>query len=927
MERDNSKKEEPESAPVIPEALIIGAGIAGMQAALDIADKGFQVHLVEKEPSIGGHMAQLDKTFPTLDCSACIITPKMVDTANHPNIHLHTYSEIMSIEGKAGDFKVTLRKKPRYVNMAKCTACADCVSQCPVTLPNEFDLKLGNRKAIYVPFPQAVPLKYTIDSKGTAPCAATCPAGIHVQGYVALTGAGKYSEALALIRKDLPLPGVLGRICPHPCESECNRKDLDEPLSICQLKRFLADRVKTEIPPQHEEPKDEPVAIVGSGPAGLTAAAFLAQKGYAVTVFEALPVMGGMLYTGIPAYRLPREVLKEEIEIIRNYGVQIKTNSPIGPSVTFDHLFGEGFRAIFLAVGAHRDQKMGIPGEDHPRVIPGVIFLRRTNLGQKVDVGDRVAVIGGGNVAIDAARAALRLGAREVKIIYRRTRAEMPAYAEDVDEAEEEGIQFQFLASPTEVISNESGTVMLRCIRMELGEPDASGRRRPVPIQGSGFDMEVDTILPAIGQTADLSFLKGSEIETTSRGTIKVDPVTLQTSRKEIFAGGDAVTGPGIAVEAVASGKEAAVSIDRYLRGQDLYKDRTTPSPKKTSFRDIYLGQPRTPRERVASIPLEERLRTFSEVRTGWTEEEAKREALRCLSCGGCSDCGECEKYCRPGAIAYDMKEETIELHVGSIVVTTGFDPFDPKLKPEFGYGTYPNVLHGLELERLCSASGPTKGEILIQGKKPKDVVFIHCVGSRDKTVGNDYCSRVCCMYTGKQAHLVRDKIPGARITILYMDVRAFGKGFEEFYERVQKEGIVYRRGNPSEVYRKNGKLIVRGEDTLLGEPFELEADLVVLASGLVPRKEDDRMKNMLGLEKSPDRFYAELPGLDPIRTNVEGVFLAGCCQGPKDIPDTVAQASGAAALACTVLVKGRKSENCRVRSPNAPDEAVGVQT
>jgi heterodisulfide reductase subunit A len=246
---------------------------------------------------------------------------------------------------------------------------------------------------------------------------------------------------------------------------------------------------------------------------------------------------------------------------------------------------------------------------------------------------------------------------------------------------------------------------------------------------------------------------------------------------------------------------------------------------------------------------------------------------------------------------------------VGSIILATGFDPFNPKLKPEFGYGIYPNVLHGLELERLCSASGPTKGEILIGGKKPKEVVFIHCVGSRDKTVGNEYCSRVCCMYTAKQAHLMRDKLPGSRITVLYMDVRAFGKGFEEFYERVQKEEILYRRGNPSEVYRKNGKLIVRGEDTLLGEPFEMEADLVVLASGLVPRKEDDIMKDLIGLEKSSDRFYAEAPGLDPIMTKVEGVFLAGCCQGPKDIPDTVAQASGSASLACAVLVKGRKLE------------------
>jgi len=440
--------ENPEQRDMVPEALVIGAGIAGMQAALDIAEKGFKVHLVEKDPSIGGHMAQLDKTFPTLDCSACIITPKMVDTANHPNIHLLTSSEVIEVMGRSGNFKVKIRKKPIYVFPERCTGCGECIEACVLKkgVPSEFNEGLSKRRAIYIPFPQAVPLKATIDPKS----------------------------------------------------------------------------------------------------------------------------------------------------------------------------------CLFISRG--------------------------------------------------------------------------------------------------------------KC--------------------------------------------------------------------------------------------------------------------KKT-----------------------------------------------------------CVQACKAEAINFDQKEEIIELNVGAIVVATGFDLFNPKLKPEFGYGIYPNVLHGLELERLCSASGPTQGEIVIEGKEPKDVVFIQCVGSRDKTVGNEYCSRVCCMYTAKQAHLLRDKIPDARITVLYMDVRAFGKGFEEFYERVQKERIIYRRGNPSEVYRKNGKLVVRGEDTLLGEPFELEVDLVVLASGLTPRKEDELLKDILRLGKSSDRFYAEASVLDPIVTGVEGVFLAGCCQGPKDIPDTVAQASGAASLSCAILAKGRNRE------------------
>ena len=739
---------------VIPEVLVIGAGIAGMQAALDIADKGFKVHLVEKDPSIGGHMAQLDKTFPTLDCSACIITPKMVDTANHPNINLLTYSEVVRIEGKAGHFKVTLRKKPRYVDTSKCTACADCVAQCPVTLPNEFDMGLGKRKAIYISFPQAVPLKYTIDRRGTPPCTATCPLYCNAQGYVALISQGKFKEALALVREKLPFPGILAYVCSHPCERECKRIEEDYPISICDLKRSLVDHVEEpESVFRPSEEKSQKVAIIGSGPSGLTAAFDLRKMGYPVTLFEAKNEIGGLLTHGFPSYRLPRQVIEKDFSVIEKMGVEIRLNTEAGKDISPEKLY-QSFDAIYIATGMAGAESM-------VRIFKG---LKRTR-----------------------------------------------------------------------------------------------------------------------------------------RGTIRVDPVTLAAGPKGVFAGGDLVTGPGTIVESMAHGRKAAISIDRYLRGEDLSQGRESEGSQISPLRSTLPDSKREEREAPPDM--------VKPLRTGLTLEEAMAEAKRCLNCGGCSDCGECAKYCQPKAVVYGMDEEKMELDVGAIILATGFDPFDPKRKPEFGYGVYPNVLHGLELERLCSASGPTKGEILIQGKKPKEVVFVHCVGSRDKAVGNEYCSRVCCMYTAKQAHLLRDKIPDAHITVLYMDVRAFGKGFEEFYERVQKEHIIYRRGNPSEVYRKNGKLAVRGEDTLLGEPFELEADLVVLAGGLMPRKEDDLLKDMLGLEKSKDRFYAEAPGLDPIMTGVEGIFLAGCCQGPKDIPDTVAQASGAASLACALLSEGRRQK------------------
>ncbi|MBM4465445.1 MAG: CoB--CoM heterodisulfide reductase iron-sulfur subunit A family protein [Chloroflexi bacterium] len=431
---------EAERSKVSPAALVIGGGIAGIQAALDIADAGFKVYLVEREPSIGGRMAQLDKTFPTLDCSACILTPKMVDVGRHPNIELLTYSEVVDFHGQVGDFWVRVKKKPRYVHEELCTGCGLCVEACVwKKIPSEFDAGVAMRSAAYIQFPQAVPLKAVIDEK-------TC------------------------------------------------------------------------------------------------------------------------------------------------------------------------------------------------------LYLARGKCGRK------------------------------------------------------------------------------------------------------------------------------------------------------------------------------------------------------------------------------------------------------------------CEQACERGAIDFEMKEELVDLRVGAVIVATGFDPFDPHLKPELGYD-YPNVITGLEFERLSSASGPTRGKISLNGKEPKDVVFIQCVGSRDQTVGHEYCSRVCCMYTAKQAHLVEERIPEANVTVFYMDVRAFGKGFEEFYDRVKREGVMYRRGSVSEIYKRGDRVVVRAEDTLLGEPLEMEADLVVLATGIVPRADVKDVAALLNLEGSPDGFFAEAhPKMRPVDTLNDGIYLAGCCQGPKDIPDTVAQAKAAASSAIVVL-------------------------
>ena len=424
--------------------LVIGAGIAGMQAALDIADAGFKAYLVEREPSIGGRMAQLDETFPTLDCSSCILTPKMVSVGGHPNIELLTYSEVVQLEGEVGDFRVKVRRKPRYIDADKCTGCGICAENCRLKgrIDSEFNVGMDKRSAAYVPFPQAVPLKYTIDSE--------------------------------------------------------------------------------------------------------------------------------------------------------------------------------------------------------------------------------------------------------------------------------------------------------RCLMVQKGK---------------------------------------------------------------------------------------------------------------------------------------------------------------------CGKSPPCRDECPAGAVDFDQQEEIVDLQVDSVVVATGFDPFDPHLKPEYGYGLYDNVITGLQFERLSSASGPTYGEIKLNDREINDVVFIQCVGSRDRTLGNAYCSRVCCMYTAKHAHLVREKLPDARVTVFYMDIRAFGKGFEEFYDRVREEQVLYRRGNPSEIYARGNRLVVKAEDTLLGQPVEVEADLVVLAIGLVPRADTQALAELLGLSSSEDGFFQEAhPKFRPTETDVSGVFLAGCCQGPKDIPDAVAQGKAAAASAIVIM-------------------------
>lgn len=481
----------------------------------------------------------------------------------------------------------------------------------------------------------------------TAPCRNGCPAHVDIPMYLGMIKAGIYEASLAVIREKTPLAGVLGRVCVHPCEANCRRQPLDDALSIRVLKRFVADFELKNRPSlavmDSLKPAGEKVAVIGAGPAGLNAAYNLARKGYRVTIFEALPVAGGMLAVGIPSYRLPWDILNAEIDLVKSLGVEIKLNTRIGEEITFEQLHGDGYAAILIATGLHDSATMGVEGEDagYKGFFPGVEYLRRVNLEQEIELGRRAAVIGGGNVAMDCARSSLRLGIEEVYLVYRRSRAEMPANEAEIIAAEEEGVKFHLLANPTRILAEDGRVVGMECIRMELGEPDSSGRRRPVPVEGSEFILDVDMVIPAIGQVADLSFLSGnSPVEVTGRGVIQADSLTMATTAPGVFAAGDAVLGARTVVEAVASANKAAEAIGSYLR---TGKAAASPRTIMESFvEQIGVYDPdekppligNRPREEEECLPVAERIQGFCEAELGFDgPPTALREAERCACC------------------------------------------------------------------------------------------------------------------------------------------------------------------------------------------------------------------------------------------------------------------------------------------------------
>jgi heterodisulfide reductase subunit A len=674
-----------------PATLIVGGGITGITAALELAEGGNKVYLVDREPSIGGHMAKIDKTFPTLDCSACILTPKMSDVGNHPNIELLTYSEVESVDGYIGNFSVAVRKKTSYVN-DKCTACSDCEEICPVHVASEFDEGLGTRTAIYRPFPQAIPNTYTLTkTEDVSQCVAGCPIHQNAHGYISLISQGKYEEAVDLIVEDNPLPGICGRACAHPCEDVCDRGNVDEPISIAYLKRFAMDQVGDYELKRPEREQTQRVGIVGAGPSGLACAYDLRKNGYQVKIFEALPTAGGMLTVGIPEYRLPREHLQKEIGKIEDLGVKFQFNTEVGKDITLKELESK-FDAVYIATGAHAERNIGVPGEDLDGVLSGIKFLRDVRLGNKIELGENVITVGGGDSAIDAARTAKRLGAKNVTMVYRRSRKEMPAEFYEIEEAIHEGIKIEFLTNPV-VIKGDKAVQEVTLQRMKLGAPDESGRRRPIPIEGSEYDVPCDNLIITIGQRPEIGSL---ELKTKEWGGVEVNEITLQTSRKKVFAGGDCVVGPDTIVGAMALGKKAAESIHRMFNNLDMYEGREREGAYFSKIKVDLTGRKKARRELVPTLPLEER-DGFKEVNLGFTEEQAQREANRCLHCSICCDCHLCETVCQPEAIDYDMKDETVFLNVGNIIIATGYELFDARRIPQYGYGRLDNVFTSLE--------------------------------------------------------------------------------------------------------------------------------------------------------------------------------------------------------------------------------------
>lgn len=900
------------SAPTKYDALVVGSGIGGMESALKLGDMGYKVLVVEKEPSVGGKMILLSKVFPTLDCASCISTPKMGATIHHPNIDVLTYAEVEGIrgDGNGGGYHATIRQKPKFIDEAACTGCRQCEMACNVAVPDEYNADMVSRRAAFIAFPQAVPKKAVISREGVSPCTYECPAGIKAHGYVARVRSGEYEQAFDLVLETTPLVGSLGRACYAPCEGECTRGELEGALPIRRLKRFIADRRYGGEPRAMERPEQngKKVAVVGSGPAGLTAAWQLARKGYGVKIFEAAERPGGMLALGIPAYRLPNDVVDDDVGNVTAMGVEIETGVKVEDPAK---LKDDGFDAVLVATGTHKAAQLHVPGEDKDGVMSALKFLADVKLGKSADLsGRKVLVVGGGNVAIDAARTARRLGAAEVHQASLECCDDMPAHDFEVEEAKAEGIILHDGMGVHELLGGRA--VETATLKVCTCVFDPAGKFAPEYDETKKETVDCDVVIVAAGMGADTASFG---LETNADRTVKADRGTLQTATPHIFAAGDVVTGPTMITTAVGQGRRAAFMMDRYLQGEALDADafdEALPVADKESVlarQDVYdRREPFESHAAMSAAPTD-----FSETEAPMTEDEAFLGASRCLDCGVCSECHACVDVCPADCIDFSMREEEIEVAVDAVVLATGFRLFPADAKPEYGYGKFANVITGMQMDRLLAPTRPFNSVVRPgDGKVPDRIAFILCTGSRDAQVGNPLCSRICCMYSIKHNQLIMGALPLADVTVHYMDVRAVGKGYDEFYKQAVDMGSQFIKGRVAKITEKDdGDLIVRYEDIEGdGGIVEAEYDMVVLAVGVQPNTQVAGLfeDGALGLDEYYYVGEAD-DDLDPGRTNLPGVFVAGSASGVKDIPDSILHAGAAVAQAAAHIEKARGAQ------------------
>ena len=902
------------------DALVIGSGIGGMESALKLGDMGYQVLVVEREASVGGKMILLSKVFPTLDCASCISTPKMAATIHHPNVTVMTYSEVEGVTRHPdGSFSAEILRRPRYVDEAACTGCRQCETSCTVAVPDQFNADMVSRRAAYIAFPQAVPKKAVVERAGTSPCTFTCPAGIKAHGYVSLSRSGEFERAFDLVLEATPLAGSLGRACYAPCEGECTRGSLEGPVPIRRIKRFIADRhyaAGSGMRASAGEASGKKVAVVGSGPAGVTAAWQLALAGHEVVVFEAAARAGGMLRLTIPAYRLPGEVVDDDLANLTGLGVQIRTNTKI---TDLDVLRSEGFEAILLAVGTHGSARLRVPGEDQDGVVPALGFLAQAKLGELESLaGRQVVVVGGGNVAVDAARTARRLGADSVRMVALESRAEMPAHEAEIAETLDEGIEIDNSWGVTELTGSGhvDGLMLRRCTAVF----DAAHQFAPAFDDTVTHALPAGLVITAIGMFADTTDFG---LATHHNRTLAVDPGTLRTSGPDVFAAGDTVTGPSMITTAVGQGRRAAFMIDRFLRDQPLDPtefDRRLPM----AAQDDVLARQHSHSRRDPLAPLEVTPTLgFDELEPGLTEQEVTESTARCLDCGVCSECHACLDVCPADAIHLDTVEERVAAEVGTVIVSTGFRLFPADAKPQYGYGRYPNVITGMQMDRLLAPTRPYNTVLRPgDGKVPDRIAYVMCTGSRDTTVGNPLCSKICCMYSIKQNQLIMGALPLADVSVHYIDIRAVGKGYDEFYSQAAAMGTEFVKGRVADITEKeNGDLVLTYEDIDNGGgTTQAEYDLVVLAVGIQPANDPRKMFLNEVLAADEHLYVAEVDeDLDPGRTSIAGVYVAGTASGAKDIPESILHAGAAVAQAAAHL------ERLGTHSPAPAPTTAGV--